>query len=145
MDKDFIIREVTPEELADMRIAVKEIQYIETHDKQPTKWYKMYHRKGEQYRVFKLLPYPHFEKKTYEEDMIQGLSIFTEDELYTVEEMNKKGYIIENGEIYCKPFIILCYGPDKKLRIEYDSHAAMMRAWENLRYRFEKYGLHFIF
>lgn len=141
----FIIREVTSEELADMHIAVKDIQYMETHDKAPTVWYKMYHKKGEQHRVFKLLPYPHFEKETYDEDLIQGQSIFTEDELYTVEDMNKKGYIIEDGVIYCKPFIIICYGPDKKLRIEYDSVTAMMRAWDNLRYRFEKLGLHFIF
>ena len=141
----FTIREVTPEELADMHIAVKDIQYMETHDKVPTMWYKMYHKKGEQYLTFKLLPYPHFEKKAYDEDLIQGQSIFTENELYTEADMNKRGYIIENGVIYCKPYIIICYGPDKKLKIEYESTNAMMRAWENLRYRFEKLGLRFIF
>lgn len=144
MDK-YIVREITPDELDGMKIATMEIQYMETHDKAPTSCYKMYQKKGDTYRKFKLLPKPHFEIKEYEENIAIGLTVFTHDELFTEADMNKRGYIIENGVIYCKPYIIICYGPDKKLKIEYESTNAMMRAWENLRYRFEKLGLHFIF
>lgn len=144
MDK-YIVREVTPDELDGIKIATMEIQYMETHDKVPTSWYKLYQKKGDTYRRFKLFPKPHFEVREYEENIATGLTVFTRDELYTEADMNKRGYIIEDGVIYCKPYIIICYGPDKKLKIEYESTNAMMRAWENLRYRFEKLGLHFIF
>lgn len=141
----FIVREITSDELDSMKIATMEIQYMETHDKVPTSCYKMYQKKGDTYRKFKLFPKPHFEINEYGENIAIGLTVFTHDELFTEADMNKRGYIIENGVIYCKPYIIICYGPDKKLKIEYESTNAMMRAWENLRYRFEKLGLHFIF
>lgn len=140
---DYIIKVVTPDELENLHIAVKDICFMETHDKEPSESYFVTHKKGDEYRRLKLFPRPHYETCVYENTVIVSREYLTRGEKFTPEQL-PDDYIVEDGKVYIKPRILICYG-DRKLNIKYESTQSMMKAWENFRYRFEKLGLKFIF
>lgn len=140
---DYIIKVVTPDELEKMHIAVNDIRFMETHDKEPSERYFVAHEKGDEYRKLKLFPWPHYETRVYEDTVIVSREYFTRGVEYTPVQISDD-YIVEDGKVWLKPHILICYG-DRKLNIKYDSTQSMMRGWENLKYRFEKLGLKFIF
>lgn len=141
----FITRFVKAEELAAIRIATAQIQYMESHEKEETCWYRVKYQEGQEYKKLVFKPFPRIETMVRGKTIVVGDCYGERGVEYTVEQMFEKGYIVEGDKVYRKPTIIICYGVDKKLCIEYGSWQALHKAWDNFKYRFEQTGLHFIF
>ena len=141
-----VTREISFETLDNAHIAIdeKEIQSIETYDKKPTNVYEIYHKKGQKYTEFKLFPRPHRETLEYDETILVSRWWITEGDFYTEKDISENYIIVGNG-VYTKPYISICYGDNKKLKIKFRSTESMLAYWEELKERFKDSNLRYMF
>ena len=132
------IIDITYENFSKKKIAVKEIKYMEAHDKVPLKKYKVLHKKGDMDTIVEFKPFPHLKKVPFEETVFKypdysGFSVIkTESELLAMHD----DILIEDDVVYYKPCIIICYAEERRLRIWFDTFASALKTWENFKYRF---------
>ena len=137
--------DITYEKFSRKRIAAKDIEYMELHDKIRLDKYRLLHKKGDMYSIVKFLPFPHLEKVPYKESYFEYRDFFGTKEIKAESELlaENDDILIEDNAVYRKPCIILRYAEERRFRIWFDTCASAQKAWDNFRYRFGD-GLKFI-
>lgn len=87
--------------------SVSDVSRIRLYDKHVDEFRKLVRDKGEEYKVFKWLPYPHYETRVSDTYVLR--TIFLSLENFEKDDFSDVRYFVDNGVVYEKPRVVTTY------------------------------------
>jgi len=98
---------ITSENKTLSKECVSDVSRIRLYGKHVDAFIKLVRNKGEEYKVFKWLPYPHYETRVSDTYILTMAFMSTEN--FEKDDFSDVSYFVDNGVVYEKPRIVTTY------------------------------------
>lgn len=100
---------ITGESETPCKEVVSDVSRIRLYDKRVDSFRKLVRGKGEEYKVFRWLPYPHYETRVSDTFVLRMVLPFVGKENFEKDDFSDVSYFADNGVVYEKPRIVTTY------------------------------------
>jgi hypothetical protein len=114
--------------------SVNNVSRIRLYDKRIDAFRKLVRDKGEEYKVFKWFPYPHYETRVSDTYVLRMAFISTEN--FEKDDFSNVSYFVDNGVVYEKPRVVTTYLDGKECTFWFDTYEEAEIMFNNLNIKF---------
>lgn len=114
--------------------SVNNVSRIRLYDKRIDEFRKLVRDKGEEYKVFKWLPYPHYETRVSNTYVLRWT--FLSRENFERNDFSDVSYFVDNGVVYEKPRVVTIYLDGKECTSWFDTYEEAEIMFNNLKNKF---------
>jgi hypothetical protein len=125
---------ITSENKTLSKESVSDISRIRLYDKRIDAFRKLVRDKGEEYKVFKWLPYPHYETRVSDTYVLRMVFLSTEN--FEKDDFSDVSYFVDNGVVCEKPRIVTTYLDGGTSTSWFDTYEEAENMFNNLEIKF---------
>jgi hypothetical protein len=125
---------ITGEDKTLSKESVSDVSRIRLYDKRVDVFRKLVRDKGEKYKVFKWLPYPHYETRVSDTYVLRW--VFLGREILEKDDFSDASYFVDNGVVYEKPRIVTTYLDGGTSTSWFDTYEEAENMFNNLEIKF---------
>lgn len=125
---------ITSENKTLSKESVSDVSRIRLYDKHVDVFRKLVRDKGEKYKVFKWLPYPHCETRVSDTYVLTMAFLSTEN--FEKDDFSDVSYFVDNGVVYEKPSIVTTYLDGGTSTFWFDTYEEAENMFNNLNIKF---------
>ena len=125
---------ITGEDKTLSKESVSDVSRIRLYDKRIDAFIKLVRDKGEKYKVFKWLPYPHYETRVSDTYVLRWTFLGREN--FEKDDFSDVSYFVDNGVVCEKPRIVTTYLDGGTSTSWFDTYEEAENMFNNLEIKF---------